>query len=95
MQPHLPRAHQGLAETLLRLAQPSTALGIYRSTTEPFTHDPSARLRIARLAEAAGDRTTALEGYREALRLDPSCIEALAFLANAYFYGGMPKQARI
>ena len=87
MQPHLPRAHQGLAETLLRLAQPSTALGIYRSTTAPFTHDPRARLRIARLAAAEGDR--------EAVRLDPSCIEALAFLANAHFYGGMPKQARI
>jgi|TARA_B110000208_G_scaffold48886_3_gene64602 tetratricopeptide repeat protein 8 len=84
-----------LAKVYVRLDQPQNVLECYAAVSEAFDHptDPQLLAASARLHEGIGKVEQSIALYKEALALEPSCVEAMASLASHHFYSDQPEVA--
>ena len=82
-----------LARISLRNDQPLSAVELMKTCAETFPYDPYAKVTIGQIYERVGESSKALEFYKKALVIDPSCKDALASLATHHFYGEQPEIA--
>jgi len=85
--------HLELGKVYLKLDQPLVALEAYAAGARAHAGDGSLLLAQARVHDQLGDTAASSRVYRGALRLDPSCVEAMASLAANHFYGDQPEVA--
>jgi tetratricopeptide repeat protein 8 len=82
-----------LAKCYLRLDQPTAALACYKEAQERHPTDTSLLLGIARTYDMINDQDNAVAHYKQVLRSDPGCIEAIACMAAHHFYNDQPEVA--
>jgi len=82
-----------LAKCYLRLDQPTAALACYKEAQERHPTDTSLLIGIARTYDMINDQDNAVANYKQVLRSDPGCIEAIACMAAHHFYNDQPEVA--
>ncbi len=79
----LPETYDRIARTLARSSDAGAGLGMLERLAAPDSREPSARLALAAVAQAAGDAPRAAAEAEAALQLDPANEQA-AILAARY-----------
>jgi tetratricopeptide (TPR) repeat protein len=79
----LPETYDRIARTLARSGEPAAGLAMLERLATPDADEPSARLALAAVAQAAGDVARAAAEAEAALQLDPANEQA-AILAARY-----------
>ena len=82
-----------LSKIYLRLDQPRTAIELNSSGSSDFIQCKDFVIAQARIYEAINDLEMSSNLYKQVLRMDPSCVEAMASLGAQYFYNRQPEVA--
>lgn len=80
-----------LGKVYLRLDQPLAAIQLYTQGMDRFPHEMN--LNLARVREALGEQDEAVKLYRNVLKDDAVCVEAIACIAMHHFYSDQPEIA--
>lgn len=80
-----------LGKVFLRLDQPLAAMELYKSGVEKFPQELT--LNMARIWEALGEQEQAVQLYRDVVKIDAVCVEAIACIAMHHFYTDQPEVA--
>lgn len=80
-----------LGKVYIRLDQPLAAIDLYRQGIDRFPQEMT--LNLARMQEALGEQETAIKLYRNVLKDDAICVEAIACIAMHHFYSDQPEVA--
>lgn len=82
-----------LCKVFLRIDQPNRALESYQQASEKFPGEVSLLLGSARIYDALGDSTRAMQQFKKVLAFDASNVEAIACIASNHFYTDQPELA--
>ena len=82
-----------LSKVYLKLDQPKTALECNISANRIYPNEKIFIISQARIYELINDLLMSSTMYRNVLKMDPSCVEAMASLGSQYFYNRQPEVA--
>ena len=80
-----------LGKVYIRLDQPLAAMELYRQGIDRFPQEMT--LNLARIQEALFEQEEAVKLYRNVLKDDAICVEAIACIAMHHFYSDQPEVA--
>lgn len=80
-----------LSQIYIKLDQPLNTIMILKKAIDIFPKEPTFHLALGRAYEMLNDENQSFHHYKEALSLENNNIEAVACIANHYFYEDSPE----
>ena len=84
-------AYYLLSQIYIKLDQPMNTIEILKSAIEKFPKEPTFHLAMGRVYEMLNEDEKSFHHYKEALSLENNNIEAVACIANYYYYQESPE----
>lgn len=84
-------AYYLLSHIYIKLDQPSSTISILKKAIELFQKEPTFHLALGRVYEMLNEEEQSFTHYKLALALENNNIEAVACIANHYFYEDSPE----
>ena len=82
-----------LSKIYVKLDQPLNCINRLKEANQKFPFEVSILQGLARVYEAMGNMDECMKFYREVLHSDSTNVEAIACIANNYFYSDQPEVA--
>lgn len=80
-----------LSNVYIKLDQPNNTIDTLKQALTVFPQEPSFYIALGRVYEMLNESEKCFDEYKQALRLENNNIEAVACIANHYFYEDCPE----
>ena len=80
-----------LSQIYIKLDQPGNTISILKKALDKFQKEPTFHLALGRVYEMLNDEKLSYSNYKDALSLENNNIEAVACIANHFFYEDSPE----
>ena len=80
-----------LSQIYIKLDQPMNTISILKKAITIFPKEPTFFIALGRVYELLNDEQESFNNYKEALNIENNNIEAVACIANHYFYEDSPE----